>query len=212
MRRRTKLLIGIGSAMLAASGLGCAETPLDATLLEEQEAPQEMQTVGDVDLCLTDTLERERFYYLIGEARMECLSAGEPTDIAMTPSAMGHTVRFEPCEDVPAQHWQLLDGDDTPFDDGTYQVLNQELELNLDLEARQFQDGTELLLYDPHGMDNQVFSFDLRGDDRFRIQTVLSVSSCLQDMITGENAVELQGCSLARRQLWYLSSVDCTPE
>jgi len=193
---------------------GCAETPLDATLLE-QEPPVPLPA-----LCPTTTPVDAELYHVVSKTTGACLSSGVPTQIEVTPDVMGYTVELDPeCRDIPEQRWQLIaDADGAlSFGPDEWEIRNQALNWNLDLEGARFFDGTEALLYTPHDLSNQRFWFDPIGDDvRIRASMGLTENSCLQDMLKGigdamrDNAVELHGCSLTRpTQLWILSPLQC---
>jgi hypothetical protein len=193
-------------AMLATLPLlaaGCAETPLDATFLEgtTSGAPT------PVALCTTDSPETGTSYQLVSKSSGSCLGAGGVTEIDVAPTATGYTVEFySSCQDTPGQRWRLLEAG---F--GEWYIQNEENNLNLDLEAGRFFEGTEALLYDPHTMSNQRFGLSPVGGDDFQIRAslLLTTNSCLQSMSTGEDAVTLQVCEPFPSQLWLISELDC---
>lgn len=186
--------------------LGCVDTPLDATLLEADDGTISVV----VPSCVTTDPAVGTTYTIVSKPTGRCLGSGELTEIEPSATgATGFTVRLVSCADLPNQHWELI-GDSTEW-----QIQNVGMGLNLDLEGGSFYDGTEALLYTAHGRANQLFWFNPLADESVEIHTALTDNGCLQAMVTGENAVELQGCpnlasTIVPYQNWYLSEVDCS--
>lgn len=195
--------------ILASFGLlpACTETPLDATLLQTDDTP----IVTDVPDCVSQQPELDHVYAISSKPTGHCLSSGEVTQIKGTPAATGYTVELEPCTGGSDQQW-LLHGTLAQM-----QIEHVDLNLNLDLEAAAINDGTEVLLFEPHGGRNQQFWLSPIGtDDSKEIRAVATDNGCLQAQIlaTEENAVELYGCPnvatvISPYQHWFFSEVDC---
>ncbi len=164
--------------------------------------------VSDLPKCVSPAPELEHVYLIASKPTARCLRSGEVTDIEGAAAATGYTVELVPCTGASDQEWLLL-GSATQM-----HIQHVDLGLNLDLEAGSLYDGTEALLYEPHGGRNQTFSLNRLADDSHEIRAVFSDDSCLEAMISGENSVELHGCpSVATRifpyQNWFFSEVDC---
>jgi len=185
----------------------CTETPLDATLLETDDEPM----VAEMPKCTSVEPEIDHDYAIMSKALNRCLRSGEVTTIAGAPvGTTGYTIELAPCSGTSDQKWRLL-GPASQM-----QIQHVDLRLNLDLESGDLYDGTEALLYEPHGLRNQQFWLNPLADGSQEIRAAATGNSCLEAMIDGENAVELQGCpSVATRilphQNWFFSevNVDC---
>lgn len=201
--RAARAWIALGSTWFAALP-ACTATPLDATLLEEDEIP----IVPDVPKCVSPEPELERVYLIASKPTGRCLRSGEVTEIEGAPVATGYSVELVPCTGASDQEWQLL---------GTanqMHIQHVDLGLNLDLEAGSYQNDTEALLYEAHGGRNQVFSLNPLLDESQEIRALFADNGCLEAMISGENSVELQGCATVTTrflpyQNWFFSEVDC---
>ncbi len=187
----------------ALASSGCTATPLDATLLEDDGQPVVPQD-PECPLSVPEATE----VYLMSESRRACLTAGTVTSIeGATPGVTGYTVELRTCEQSADQRWELIPGTFSQWE-----IRNLALDLNLDLEGNHFFDGTEALLYTPHGGINQVFGLEPMENQDFRIKAQNTDNSCLQAMGSdNENAVELHGCTISTSlaQLWWFSPVDC---
>lgn len=194
-------------ALVLGSLSGCTETPLDATLLQNDDKP----IVTDVPKCVSAEPEVDHVYAISSKPTGYCLRSGEVTTIEPASAlTTGYTVELVPCAGTSDQRW-LLVGPATQM-----QIQHVDLGLNLDLEGAEYYDGTEALLYEPHGMRNQQFWLSPLADGSQEIRAYATGNSCLQAMLMDENAVELQGCtSVATRilpyQNWFFSEVgvDC---
>jgi hypothetical protein len=190
---------------------GCAETPLDATLLEHQVEPGAVPTSS---ICPVNTPSEDEVYHIVSKATGTCLSSGNVTPIQGAATGVtGFTIELLVCRNVAEQRWTLISTDDSSLVT-SFQIRNEELGLNLDLERGNVYDGTRALLYAPHAMDNQLFWFNPSDGSDFEIRALATQSSCLEHMLDNSNnrAVELHGCSPTASiptQLWLLSPEDC---
>lgn len=190
----------------------CAQTPLDATLLEHQE--EDPGAAPTSSICPVDTPSEDEVYHIVSKATGTCLSSGHVTPIqGSAVGATGFTIELLACRDVSEQRWTLIPVDDNALVT-SFQIRNEELGLNLDLERGNVYDGTRALLYAPHAMDNQLFWFNATGDTDFEIRALATQSSCLEHMLDNSDnrAVELHGCSPTASiptQLWLLSPEAC---
>jgi hypothetical protein len=183
---------------------GCTETALDATLLQTDEPP----IMTDAPKCVSPEPQLEQVYLIASKPTGRCLRSGEVTDIEGAAAATGYTIELVDCTGASDQEWLLL---------GTanqMHIQHVDLGLNLDLEAGSLYEGTEALLYEPHGGRNQTFSLHPLSDDSQEIRAFFSDNGCLEAMRSSENAVELQGCpNVVTRifpyQNWFFSEVDC---
>lgn len=182
----------------------CTETALDATL-ETGEAP----IVTDVPGCVVPNPELEHVYAIVSKPTGRCLRSGEVTAIKGAPlGTTGYTVELVDCDGSPDQEWLLL-GPTTQL-----QIQHVALGLNIDLEGGEVNDGTEILLFYAHGNRNQLFRLNPLADGSQEIRATATDNSCLEAMISGENAVELQGCPnvaslIAPYQNWLFAEADC---
>lgn len=189
----------------------CAETPLDATLLEHQGEPSNVPTSS---ICPVNTPSEDEVYQIVSKATGTCLSSGHVTPIqGSAAGATGFTIELLVCRNVAEQYWTLIPADDSTLVT-SFQIRNEELGLNLDLERGNVYDGTRALLYAPHAMDNQLFWFSPSDDSDFEIRALATQSSCLEHMLdnSDDRAVELHGCSPTASiptQLWLLSPEGC---
>lgn len=183
----------------------CTETPLDATLLQAEDAP----IPTDLPKCVIPEPEIEQVYLIASKPTGRCLRSGEVTDIEPAPlGTTGYTIELVACTGASDQEWLLLGSANQ------LHIQHVDLGLNMDLEGASSLEGTEALLYDPHGGRNQTFWLNPVSDDSQEIRAVAAETSCLEAMLSGENAVELQGCpnSATRRfpyQNWFFAKVDC---
>ena len=186
----------------------CTETPLDATLLQNDGTP----IVTDVPKCVSTEPEVDHFYAISSKPTGYCLRSGEVTNIEPASAlTTGYTVELVPCAGTSDQRWLLI-GQATQM-----QIQHVDLGLNLDLEGAEYYDGTEALLYKPHGNRNQQFWLNPLADGSQEIHAYATGNSCLEAMRSGENAVELQGCPnvatlITPYQNWFFSEVggvDC---
>lgn len=199
--QRAWLVVGVSclGALVA-----CTETPLDATLLETDEPP----LVDEVPKCTNPEPELNRVYSIVSKPSGRCLRSGEVTDIEGATAATGYTVELVACTGASDQEW-LLSGSPSQS-----HIQHVDLGLNLDLEAGSFSDGTEALLYEPHGGRNQTFTLKPLADGAQEIRASFADGGCLEAMLVGENAVELQRCpsvaaGILPRQNWFFTEVDC---
>ncbi|HWO14729.1 MAG TPA: hypothetical protein VNN80_34740, partial [Polyangiaceae bacterium] len=184
----------------------CTATPLDATLLQNDGKP----IVTDVPKCVSAEPEVDHVYAISSRPTGRCLRSGEVTNIEGAPAlTTGYTIELVECAGTSDQKWLLLGTE------GQLEIQHVDLELNLDLEGGDLYDGTEALLYEPHGLRNQQFWLNpvADGSGSQEIRAYATGNSCLQAMLEGENAVELQGCpSVATRisfyQNWFFSEVE----
>jgi len=195
---------GLGAVVLALLP-ACTETPLDATLLDMDEAP----IVTTVPGCIAPEPALQNVYAIVSKPTGRCLRSGEVTAIEGAPlGTTGYTIELVDCDGSPDQEW-LLHGTATQ-----QEIQNVLLGLNIDLEGGVTYDGTEALLYYPHGNFNQLFRLNPLADDSQEIRATATDNSCLEAMISGENAVELQGCPnvathIAPYQSWFFAELDC---
>lgn len=162
----------------------------------------------DLPKCVSPEPQLEQTYLIASKPTGLCLRSGEVTDIEGAAAATGYTVELVACTGASDQKWLLLGSANQ------LHIQHVDLELNLDLEAGELDAGTEALLYEPHGGRNQTFWLNPLVDDSQEIRPFLTDQSCLEAMLSGENAVELQSCpNIATRnvpyQNWFFSEVDC---
>src|SRR5687768_3118309 len=168
-RRHAPARLGLGAPGLLLL-TACTETALDATLLETDDAP----IVTDVPGCLVREPELEHVYAIVSKPTGRCLHSGEVTTIEGTLTATGYTIELVDCDSSPEQEWLLL---------GTanqLQIQNVLLALNVDLEGANYDDGTEALLFYPHGNRNQLFRLNPLADGSQEIRAIAPESSCLE--------------------------------
>lgn len=195
---------GLGAMVLLLSP-ACTETPLDATLLETDETPIMTAVPG----CIAPEPALENVYAIVSKPTGRCLRSGEVTAIkGASLGTTGYTVELVACDGSPEQEWLLHN---TPSGMVIQHVV---LGLNLDLEGASYYDGTEALLFYPHGNRNQLFRLNALANDSQEIRATATDNSCLEAMLSGENAVELQGCpnvatSIAPYQNWFFAEIDC---
>jgi len=182
----------------------CTETPLDATLLQNDEKP----IVTEVPKCVSSEPLTDHIYAIVSKPTGRCLRSGEVTNIEPASGlTTGYTIELVPCRGTRDQEWLLL-GPATQM-----QIQHVDLGLNLDLEGAEYFDGTEVLLYEPHGMRNQQFWLNPLADGSQEIHAAGTGNGCVEAMRSGENAVELQGCPnvatlISPYQNWFFSEID----
>jgi hypothetical protein len=193
------------AALVLVLAPACTETPLDATLLETDETPIMTEVPG----CVAAAPEPKSVYTIVSNPTGRCLRSGEVTAIEGAQlGTTGYTVELVACDGSREQEWLLL---------GTaiqLQIQHALLGLNLDLEGGEVADGTEALLYYAHGNRNQLFRLNPLTDDSQEIRATSADDSCLEAMISSENAVELHGClnvatPSAPYQSWFFAEADC---
>src|SRR5690606_37782023 len=85
--------IALLASFCTCVGLGCTETPLDATWLEGGAPGDE----PGLPLCPTATPEEDQTYLLVAKTTGACLRAGSVTRIEQAAgSATGYSVEFSP--------------------------------------------------------------------------------------------------------------------
>lgn len=206
LERPSSRVTGALSAVLLWVLPACTATPLDATLLQNDSDP----TVTQVPKCVSAEPEMDHYYAIVSKPTGHCLRSGEVTTIEPASAlTTGYTVELVPCQGTSDQKWLLI-GPATQM-----QIQHVDLGLNLDLEGAEYYDGTEALLYKAHGNRNQQFWLNpvADGSGAQEIHAAATGNSCLEAMLSGENAVELQGCpNVATRilpyQNWFFAEVD----
>lgn len=111
-----------------------------------------------------------------------CLTPGPDIEIG---DATGRRVELEPCQQDEAQYWIIVTD---AF--GAWEIRNEMTQMNLDIEFAATDDGTPLVLFEPHSLFNQRFA-PLGDGMSMRLQPRSTYYSCLTQV---ERAVSIWPC------------------
>lgn len=205
-------------APFAALVVGCGSTDLD--VVERLPAPQVQGTgdppiaapnedddVGSVDLPLADAgpecgsaLVPLNHYRFRSHADGRCLSVGPYRLIG---GFNGYDTEMADCEAVGAT-WQLIESTL-----GSFEVRNVQTDFALDVEYGNIEAGTPLVLFAPHGRENQKFLLNSQSDDSFAVSSAAQASLCIQSDAAG---IVLGVCVAGEStQTWYVDTENCPP-
>lgn len=207
-----------GIGLLAALVTGCGSTDLD--VVERVPAQQVQGTggipgaapngdddVGSVDLPVADAgpvcgsaLVPLNHYRFRSQADGRCLSVGPYRLIG---GFDGYDTEMADCEAGGAT-WQLVESTL-----GSFEVRNVETDFALDVEYGNIESGTPLVLFAPHGRENQKFLLNSLSDDSFAVSSAAQASLCIQSDAAG---IVLGLCVAGEpTQTWYVDTENCPP-
>jgi Ricin-type beta-trefoil lectin domain-like len=155
-QKPTRLKTFLEAVICAQLLLGCGTTPIDAVEADSDFTPS-LPPFPQTDSCLVPS--RGRFTLSLEGG---CLRRGDPTSV-FGESAFATELTMD-CSDARAE-WNL-----TPAAAGTFTLVNVDTRLALDVRAGSSFPGTPVLLYDPNGLDNQLFWPRLRPGGAYALQ------------------------------------------
>jgi hypothetical protein len=141
-------------------------------------------------------LNRYRFRSL---ADSRCLSAGAATTVG---GLAAYEVTTESDCMAAAATWQVLESTS-----GSFELRNVLVDFNLDVEYAEIEVGTPMVLFSPHGLENQKFRLTPVSDGTMTIAPRVAFDLCVQG---DESGVFLNSCVPGgATQKWLVETENC---
>lgn len=210
------LLAGLVSAGAACVFTACGST--DLQVIEEVPAEQQLNTTdagstpaatdGPVtvstapsnldDACGSPVISQNRYRFHL-QADATCLSGGGPTTVNGFDAYDVETTSV--CNSASAT-WQLTESTFNSFE-----LRNQATDYNLDVELGDIDVGSPLVLFAPHGRENQKFSLSQLQDGSVALNPYAHIELCVTASSAG---VVIETCVVGNSsQKWYIETDNC---
>ena len=156
----------------------CTTTPIDAIVAETgdpEDGGASSDTGVDLDACSSPELLAPGVYRLRARASQRCAGVGSPTTVFAEPAF--DVELFADCGGM-GRSWELVAASFPQ----QFQLRNRAVGYNLDVRSGATEDGTPLVLFEPHALSNQRFFLRARNDEYFEIAPASVVTRCLTEV------------------------------